>query len=53
MQTGEVGELAECFQWKGEVDFGLAGGAARRDLLTPSGFSDAEKIHVGEVTAGW
>lgn len=35
-QVGEVGELSECFQWKGEVQKGL------------EGFSDEEKIHVGE-----
>ena len=23
VQTGEVGELAECFQWRGEVACGL------------------------------
>jgi dCTP diphosphatase len=34
--TGEVGELAECFQWKGEVQQGL-----------PE-FSAQEKQHVGE-----
>lgn len=32
---GEAGELAECFQWKGEVPCGLPG------------FSDAERQHVG------
>jgi len=36
---GEVGELAECFQWKGEVARGLPG------------FSEAEKAHVGEELA--
>lgn len=34
--VGEVGELAECFQWKGEVARGL-----------PE-FSAKEKVHVGE-----
>jgi len=33
--VGEVGELCECFQWKGEVQPGLPG------------FSDREKEHVG------
>ena len=33
---GEVGEVAEIFQWKGEVKTGL------------EGFTEAEKIHVGE-----
>ena len=37
--VGEVGELAECFQWKGEVE---------RDLPA---FSEPEKIHVGEELA--
>ena len=37
--VGEVGELAECFQWKGEVARGL-----------PE-FSEPEKIHVGEELA--
>ena len=36
---GEMGELAECFQWKGEVARGL-----------PE-FSEAEKVHVGEELA--
>ncbi|KAJ8906904.1 hypothetical protein NDN08_003388 [Rhodosorus marinus] len=34
--VGEVGELSECFQWKGEVAENL------------KGFSDAEKHHIGE-----
>jgi dCTP diphosphatase len=34
--VGEVGELAECFQWRGEVAAGLPG------------FSLAERRHVGE-----
>eukprot|EP00189_Rhodosorus_marinus_P011085 CAMPEP_0184743490 /NCGR_PEP_ID=MMETSP0315-20130426/6371_1 /TAXON_ID=101924 /ORGANISM="Rhodosorus marinus, Strain UTEX LB 2760" /LENGTH=388 /DNA_ID=CAMNT_0027214811 /DNA_START=137 /DNA_END=1303 /DNA_ORIENTATION=+ len=34
--VGEVGELSECFQWKGEVAENL------------EGFSDAEKHHIGE-----
>ncbi|XP_056001871.1 uncharacterized protein LOC125664837 [Ostrea edulis] len=34
--VGEVGELAEIFQWKGEVDVGLPD------------FSDKEKEHVGQ-----
>lgn len=34
--VGEVGELAECFQWRGEVSSGLP-------EMTP-----AEKAHVGE-----
>ena len=34
--VGEVGELAECFQWKGEVTNGL-----------PE-MTEAEKVHVGE-----
>lgn len=33
---GEVGEIAEIFQWKGEVANGLPD------------FSEAEKVHVGE-----
>lgn len=37
--VGEVGELSECFQWKGEVAVGL-----------PS-FSGKEKQHVGEELA--
>ena len=37
--VGEVGELAECFQWKGEVARGLPA------------FSESEKIHVGEELA--
>ena len=37
--VGEVGELAECFQWKSEVARGL-----------PE-FSEPEKIHVGEELA--
>jgi len=37
--VGEVGELAECFQWKSEVARGLPG------------FSEPEKIHVGEELA--
>ena len=37
--VGEVGELAECFQWKGEV---------ARNLPE---FSEPEKIHVGEELA--
>ena len=37
--VGEVGELAECFQWKGEV---------ARNLPA---FSEPEKIHVGEELA--
>ena len=37
--VGEVGELAECFQWKGEVARGLPA------------FSEPEKIHVGEELA--
>ena len=37
--VGEVGELAECFQWKGEVVRNL-----------PE-FSESEKIHVGEELA--
>lgn len=40
MQVGEAGELAECFQWKGEVPCGLPG------------FSNAERQHVGEHQAG-
>lgn len=35
LQVGEAGELAECFQWKGEVPCGLPG------------FTDAERQHVG------
>lgn len=34
--AGEVGELAECFQWKGEVDRGL------------HDFNEKERVHVGE-----
>lgn len=34
--VGEVGELSEIFQWKGEVSPGL------------EGFTDEEKEHVGE-----
>lgn len=34
--VGEVGEIAEIFQWKGEVQNGLIG------------FSEKEKVHVGE-----
>jgi len=34
--VGEVGELAECFQWKGEVEEGL------------KGFTEEEKEHIGE-----
>ena len=34
--VGEVGEIAEIFQWKGEVQNGL-----------PE-FSEKEKVHVGE-----
>ena len=37
--VGEVGELAECFQWKGEVE---------RDLPA---FSEPERTHVGEELA--
>ena len=37
--VGEVGELAECFQWKSEVARGLPA------------FSESEKIHVGEELA--
>ena len=37
--TGEVGEIAEIFQWKGEVEKGL------------KGFTEAEKVHVGEEIA--
>ena len=37
--VGEVGEAAECFQWKGEVERGL-----------PK-FTEAEKTHVGEELA--
>ena len=37
--VGEVGELAECFQWKSEV---------ARNLPE---FSEPEKIHVGEELA--
>ena len=37
--VGEVGELAECFQWKSEVARGLPA------------FSEPEKIHVGEELA--
>ena len=37
--VGEVGELAECFQWKGDVARGLPA------------FSESEKIHVGEELA--
>lgn len=36
---GEVGEIAEIFQWKGEVQVGL------------QGWSDKEKVHVGEEIA--
>jgi dCTP diphosphatase len=34
--VGEVGELAECFQWRGEVQPGLPG------------WSDSDKQHLGE-----
>ncbi|XP_019854157.1 PREDICTED: dCTP pyrophosphatase 1-like isoform X2 [Amphimedon queenslandica] len=34
--VGEVGELSEIFQWKGEVDVGLPG------------WSDKDRAHVGE-----
>lgn len=37
--TGEVGELAEIFQWRGEVEVGLPD------------FTPEEKIHVGEEIA--
>ena len=37
--VGEVGELAECFQWKSEV---------ARNLPE---FSEPEKVHVGEELA--
>ena len=36
---GEVGEIAEIFQWKGEVENGLVG------------FKEQEKVHVGEEIA--
>lgn len=36
LQVGEVGELSELFQWRGEVAPGLPG------------FTEAEKRHVGE-----
>lgn len=39
-QTGEVGELAECFQWKGEVAAGLPG------------FPPGERQHVGAPAVG-
>ena len=37
--VGEVGQVAEIFQWKGEVENGL-----------PS-FTEEEKVHVGEELA--
>lgn len=37
--VGEVGELAECFQWKGEVARGLPD------------FPEKEKVHIGEELA--
>lgn len=36
MQVGEVGELSEIFQWKGEVPKGLLD------------WKDEEKVHLGE-----
>lgn len=36
LQVGEVGELSEIFQWKGEVPKGLPG------------WEEAEKTHLGE-----
>jgi dCTP diphosphatase len=39
MQVGEVGELSEIFQWKGEVPKGLPG------------WDEAEKEHLGEELA--
>jgi dCTP diphosphatase len=34
--VGEVGELSEIFQWRGEVEEGLPD------------FSDKDRVHVGE-----
>ncbi|BAS78676.1 Os02g0479300, partial [Oryza sativa Japonica Group] len=39
VQVGEVGELSEIFQWKGEVPKGLPG------------WDEAEKVHLGEELA--
>jgi dCTP diphosphatase len=39
LQVGEVGELSEIFQWKGEVPKGLPG------------WDEAEKDHLGEELA--
>ncbi|CAI0387293.1 unnamed protein product [Linum tenue] len=36
VQVGEVGELSEIFQWKGEVEKGLPG------------WKEEEKVHLGE-----
>lgn len=36
--VGEVGELCECFQWKGEV--------TKKDIETT--WSDSEREHLGE-----
>jgi NTP pyrophosphatase (non-canonical NTP hydrolase) len=38
-RVGEVGELCECFQWKGEVEPGLPG------------WSEAKRQHLGEEMA--
>lgn len=36
MQVGEVGELSEIFQWRGEVERGLPG------------WKEEDKVHLGE-----
>ena len=38
--VGEVGELCECFQWKGEVPDGLVG------------WSEKDRVHLGQVFNG-
>lgn len=49
VQVGEVGELSEIFQWRGEVEPGLAGAHATylAEVVLPDWLVAMERTHTG------
>jgi len=48
---GEVGEIAECFQWKGNLDNGVVACEPGDSKNAQAAFTPAEVVHVGEEVA--
>lgn len=48
---GEVGEIAECFQWKGDLDSGVTVRVLGDGNTSQGSFKPEEVVHVGEEIA--